>query len=524
MDSTVIVVGAGISGLCAAKLLKEAGVSVIVLEALDRVGGRTFTKWDPKVDYVDLGGSYIGPTQDRILRVAKELGVENYKVNQDGYSLYYRNGRRNYFSFDQLPTHTNPFVDLDLNYIQSLVDKMGEEIPVDAPWNAPLAEEWDTITVKDFLLKHSWTKGAMELVRNVVGSFITSDPYEASLLGFLWYMRQCGGSSRMGYTTNGAQERKFKGGAQQICEKIAKGIGDSIVILKSPVFVINQTSKDYIQVKTLNGKEYKTKYIILACPPIVQMKIHFNPPLPPIRNQLIQRMPMGTVMKIVLYYRTQFWKDKGLCGTTLIKGDEEHPMYFSLDDTKPDGSHPAIVGFITADKLRKVVDLEPEERKNIVTKSLAKATDCSEALKPIHYEEKNWMDEQYAGGCFTAMLPPGCLIRYGKAIRAPIDRMHFGGTETATKWSGYMDGAVEAGERAAREVLHRMGKITRDQIWIEEPPSQEVMPEPIEKCFIEKCLPSVTGFLATISFSTVLGAAAIVYFKYPKLLTRFHFL
>ncbi|GFU15768.1 amine oxidase [Trichonephila clavipes] len=185
---------------------------------------------------------------------------------------------------------------------------------------------------------------AAELVTNVVGSFITSDPCEASLLGFLWYVRQCGGSSRMGTITNGAQERKFKGGAQQICEKIAKSLGDSAVILNSPVVSINQSSKDNVQVKTLNGKEYKSKYIILACPPIVQMKIHFNPPLPPVRNQLIQRMPMGTVMKVVLYYRSQFWKDKGLCGSTFIRGGDEHPMYFSLNDTKPDGSYPAIIG------------------------------------------------------------------------------------------------------------------------------------------------------------------------------------
>ncbi|GFR29354.1 amine oxidase B, partial [Trichonephila clavata] len=321
------------------------------------------------------------PTQDRILRVAKELGVENYKVYTEGLTLHYKNGRRKFLPGELVPLHTNPIVDLDLNNLQNLIDKMGEKVPVDAPWNAPDAEKWDAITIKDFLVKHCWTKAAAELVTNVVGSFITSNPCEASLLGFLWYVRQCGGSSRMGTITNGAQERKFKGESQQICEKIAKILGDSTVILNSPVVSINQTAKDNIQVKTLSGKEYKSKYIILACPPIVQMKIHFNPPLPPVRNQLIQRMPMGTVMKVVLYYRSQFWKDKGLCGSTFIRGGDEHPMYFSLNDTKPDGSHPAIVGFLTADKLRKVVDLEPEERKSIITKSLAKAMDCSEALK-----------------------------------------------------------------------------------------------------------------------------------------------
>ncbi|KFM66293.1 Amine oxidase [flavin-containing], partial [Stegodyphus mimosarum] len=146
MDIEVVVIGAGISGLSAAKWLKEAGISVVVLEARDRVGGRTLTKKDPKVNYVDIGGAYVGPTQNRLLRMAKEFGVENYKVNEVEDLLHYKNGKRTRFRTGTLPGRRNPFVAMDINNIMWLMDKMGEEIPANAPWAAPHAEEWDTMT------------------------------------------------------------------------------------------------------------------------------------------------------------------------------------------------------------------------------------------------------------------------------------------------------------------------------------------------------------------------------------------
>ncbi|GIY14061.1 amine oxidase B [Caerostris extrusa] len=502
--------------LCAAKWLKEAGVSVLVLEANNRVGGRTLTKKDPKVNYVDLGGAYVGPTQDYLLRITKELGVENYKINQDKNCVYFRNGQRICHEVTDFPGDKNLFVSMDINNLWSLLDEMGKEIPANAPWDAPHAEEWDTMTFQDFVKQHCWTKGAGEVFRELIGAFITSEQYEASLLGFLWYIKQCGGTKRMVFTQNGGQERKFHGGSQQISEKLAERIGADSVLKSSPVVGINQEAKDVVLVKTLQGKEYKTKYVILACSPAIQMKIHFNPPLPPLRNQLMHRMPMGSVIKVHLYYKTAFWRNKGLNGTLMAVGDDEHPVFYALDDTKPDGTFPAIIGFVAGDKCRKMANMSPDERKCAIARGFQKAFGCSEALHPIHYEEKNWMEEQYVGGCYTSMMPPGFLTRYGRALRKPIDRLYFAGTETSIKWSGYMNGAVEAGERAAREVLHKMGKITEDEIWIEEPQSLDVIPEPFVDTFLEKHLPSVPGFLKIITFTGILGATALAFLKCPK--------
>ncbi|GFU15786.1 amine oxidase [Trichonephila clavipes] len=172
------------------------------------------------------------------------------------------------------------------------------------------------------------------------------------------------------------------------------------------------------------------------------------------------------------------------------------------------------VCFISADKARRLVHLTPEERRDMYARSLREATDCPEAAYPIHYEEKNWMEEEYSGGGYTAVYGPGFFTRYGKALREPVDRLYFAGTETAVRWSGYMDGAIEAGERAAREILCKMGKITADKIWLQEPPFEDVIAEPSKKSFGEKYSLSISRFFTIMTFSTFVGLAPLVFFLY----------
>uniref|UniRef100_A0A8C7CNU7 Amine oxidase n=1 Tax=Oncorhynchus kisutch TaxID=8019 RepID=A0A8C7CNU7_ONCKI len=475
------------SGLSAAKLLKEKGLSPVVLEARDRVGGRTFTVQNEQTKYVDLGGAYVGPTQNRILRLAKECGVKTYKVNEEERLVHYVKGKSYPFK-GSFPPMWNPFALMDYNNLWRKMDEMGSEIPREAPWKAPHAEEWDKMTMKQLFDKICWTSSARRFATLFVNVNVTSEPHEVSALWFLWYVKQCGGTMRIFSTTNGGQERKFLGGSSQISECMAKELGERVK-MESPVYKIDQTG-DMVEVETLNKETYKAKYVIVATPPGLNLKMHFNPELPPLRNQLIHRVPMGSVIKCIVYYRENFWRKKGYCGTMVIE-EEEAPIGLTLDDTKPDGTVPAIMGS---------------------THNFSFLTNPQPSLsQPVHYEEKNWCEEEYSGGCYTAYFPPGILTQYGKVLREPVGRLYFAGTETATEWSGYMEGAVQAGERAAREVRPFIIIIIH-----------EVPALPFVTTFWERNLPSVGGFINFLGVASVLSVAtAAGMLAYQKgLLTR----
>ncbi|KAI4545497.1 hypothetical protein MJG53_019618 [Ovis ammon polii x Ovis aries] len=430
----VVVVGGGISGMAAAKLLHDSGLNVIVLEARDRVGGRTYTLRNQKVKYVDLGGAYVGPTQNRILRLSKELGLETYKVNEVERLIHHTKGKSYPFR-GSFPSVWNPIAYLDHNNLWRTMDDMGQE------------------------------------------------------------------------------ERKFVGGSGQVSERIMELLGDRVK-LERPVIHIDQTGENVL-VETLNHELYEAKYVISAVPPVLGMKIHFNPPLPMMRNQLITRVPLGSVIKSIVYYKEPFWRNMDYCGSMIIEG-EEAPVAYTLDDTKPDGSYPAIIGFILAHKARKLARLTKEERLKKLCDLYAKVLGSQEALHPVHYEEKNWCEEQYSAGCYTSYFPPGIMTQYGRVLRQPVGRIYFAGTETATHWSGYMEGAVEAGERAAREILHAMGKIPEDEIWLPEPESVDVPAKPITTTFLQRHLPSVPGLLKLIGLTTIISATALGYLAHKR--------
>lgn len=397
----------------------------------------------------DLGAGYIGPTQDMVKHLASELGLELCDVYADGQTIM--NYKSIWATFSGiLPPYWNPLKLLDLNNVIRTIDKMASQVPRNSPWMAQKAVEWDRMTVKEFINKLCWTNAASDILV-FVRSVLTSEPHEISLLYFLWFVHCGGGVMRLASVKDGAQEQKVVGGTQQLSEGMVKHLKGR-VHLSSPVVSVEQ-SKDKVLVKDINGQQYQGKYVVSSVPPALLNRITFSPPLPDLKLQLIQRMPMGSIIKTFMFYDRAFWREKQLSGMIM---SDFGPVTFCVDDTKPDGSHPCIMGFVLSNKARDLVEMSETERKSVLCQYYAKAFKMDAFMQPSDYIEKNWMEEEFSGGCYLSVMPPGVLTKFGRMLRKPVGHVHFAGTETATEWMGYMDGALQSGDRAAKEILDKL--------------------------------------------------------------------
>jgi monoamine oxidase len=454
-SADVIVVGAGLAGLTAARQIVKAGRSAIVLEARGRVGGRVLNHSLASGDYAELGAMFIGPTQDRIKALATDVGVGTFPTYNTGNNVFYANGRRLEYP-NNTPLGTappDPVVAPDIALAVTQLDQMSQSVPVDSPWTSPNAEEWDRQTLDTWLREHSSGSSEFMAVTSAATEAIFGcEPRELSLLYTLFYIAASGNEQNSGTfernfnTTDGAQESRFVGGAQTVPLRVASQLGTRVV-LSSPVRRITQTSTGVTVVSdtgTATGK-----CVIVAIPPALAARIDYDPPLPPLRDQLTQHMPQGTLMKFEAVYDTPFWRAKGLNGQVV---SENGPVKVTFDTSPANGSLGIMMGFIGGHDARVWEDRPASERRDAVLQNFANYFG-NEALNPRQVVEFNWSTEVWNRGCPVAVLGPGTLIDFGTALRTPVGRVHWAGTETSTYWNGYMDGAVRSGERAAKEAL-----------------------------------------------------------------------
>jgi len=452
----VIVVGAGLAGLTAAREIVKAGRSVLVLEARDRVGGRTLNHPLDSSRYAELGGMFTGPTQDHIQALAQELGIGLFPTYNTGNNVFVGgDGRREEFP-NNTPLGTapaDPVVAPDIVLAVEQLDQMSTMVPVDSPWTSSMAEQWDRQTLDTWLRANtSGSDEFMAVTSAATEAIFGCEPRDLSLLYTLFYIAASGDEQNAGTfernfnTAGGAQESRFVGGAQTIALAMAGQLGGS-VMLGRPVERIEQSS---LGVTVYSGRlKAKGQRVIVAIPPTLAGRIDYDPLLPPLRDQLTQRMPQGTLMKFDALYPTPFWRAQGLTGQTV---SEIGPIKVTFDTSPADGSLGIMMGFIGGHEARYWENQPPDQLRAAAIQNLVQFFGPG-AASPINDITFNWSTEQWNRGCPVAVLGPGTLVDFGAVLREPVGRVHWAGTETSTYWNGYMDGAVRSGERAAAEAL-----------------------------------------------------------------------
>jgi monoamine oxidase len=446
VDVDAVVVGAGIAGLVAARELLRAGRSAVVLEARDRVGGRVHgrTLADGET-VVEVGGQWIGPGQHRMARLVDELGLSTFRTYNDGEHLL-RSGSALARYRGTIP-RIGPVVLADMGQAQSRFDRLARQVPLETPWTAPRARDWDSQTFETWIRRNARTEKARNLLRLYAVAVFAAEPRDFSLLHALFYTHSGGGVDVLAGTANGAQQDRFVGGSQLVPEGLAAGLPDDVVRLSTPVRRVEQR-EDAVTVLA-DSVLATARHVIVAIPPALAGRIAYAPALPAFRDQLTQRMPAGSVIKCNLVYDEPFWRADGLTGQAT--GDTG-PVRVVFDNSPPSGSPGILLAFLEGEHARALNRVSAAERRDAVVACLI-GYFGPRAAQVQEYVELDWSEEEWTRGCYGAHLPCGVWSEYGPALRRPCGRIHWAGAETATVWNGYMDGAVQSGERAAREVL-----------------------------------------------------------------------
>jgi monoamine oxidase len=450
VEADVCIVGAGYAGLVAARRLTQAGRTVAVLEARDRIGGRIWTFTLPDGAKIDRGGGWLGPlpTHSVMHGLANELGVSTYKTNVKGNHLLVGGGKTR--RYKGLIPKISPLAVASIAFAQIKLDRMAKTLPVDAPWTAKRAAEWDATTIA------AWLEGsgirtdiARDLFSMSLRGCFTADLGEVSLLHALFLIRSAGGFNTLMSIEGGYQENLVEGGAGAIAARIADELGDA-VRLDTPVRSVSQRS-DHVVVEA-GDTSVEARHAVVAIPPALALEIAFDPPLAADRRDLYTKAVAGHETKTLVVYDEPFWRDEGFSGQTAGPGTASEVTI----DSSPMSGRPGVLASFTFGEVAERIDaLDQQVRRKAVLDELT-ARFGPGAASPRDFVETAWWTEEWTRGCTMAHYAPGVLTRYGHLLTEPFGRIHWAGTETATTSHGGMDGAARSGERAAAEILDRL--------------------------------------------------------------------
>jgi len=446
----VCVVGAGLAGLTTARNLVKAGRSVVVLEARNRVGGRCYSLplGAGATDVANMGATFVGPTQTHIKALMHELGIGLFPVYATGELIWYEKGKATPYT-GTIPPATDPLAAEQLGTVTlPAIDRMAQTVPLERPYDAPNALAWDSMTADTWASQNILTQDGRDLFALTVEAVLSVEPRDISFLFFLFYVHSAGSVNALiaNAGAGGAQDFRVSGGTQGIAIALARALGRRVAA-GHPVRRIVQGARG--ATVYADGLTLECKRVVVAVPPTLAGRIDYSPPLPGLRDQLTQRMPMGSLVKTIAVYDTPFWRGHGLNGQA---NSDQGPVKVCFDASPASGTPGVMLGFVDGEDARTLSALPLAQRRTLVLQSYARYFG-REALTARKYIDLPWDNELFSRGCPVCVMGPGVMTSYGRALKAAVGHIHWAGTETSDVWNGYMDGAVRSGERAAAEVL-----------------------------------------------------------------------
>ena len=447
LQRDVAIVGAGPSGLAAATALRKAGLTVAVIEARDRVGGRT---WTDTIDgaVLEIGGQWVSPDQTALISLLDELGLKTFERYREGESVYISSaGERTQYTGDSFPTNDTTKKEMD-----RLIDEMDDlaaQIGAEEPWAHPLARDLDTVSFKQWLINQSDDAEARDNIGLfIAGGMLTKPAHSFSALQAVLMAASAGSFSHL-VDEDFILDKRVIGGMQQVSIRMAEALGDD-VFLNAPVRTV-KWNESGATVLADGDVRVEASRVILAVPPNLYSRISYDPPLPRRQHQMHQHQSLGLVIKVQAVYETPFWREDGLSGTGFGASEVVQEVY---DNTNHEDDRGTLVAFVSDEKADAMFELSVEERKATILASLARYLG-PKAEEPVVYYESDWGSEEWTRGAYAASFDLGGLHRYGADSRTPVGPIHFSCSDIAAEGYQHVDGAVRMGQRTAADIIAR---------------------------------------------------------------------